>query len=199
MPKSKTKNKPPRRPGRRPASPPLATQQPILGIRQKIHGRLNTGKEWLRTWIVGFGVVVGIVGFFFALYPKVTINPPVVLDPDKPLSASFRVVNDSYLPVYNVKFVCGFNNATTNVNSGFQNIGFQNGRSPITILKPNEATETTCPIVEKEGVALKIFDTTITVEFDAWWPFPNQTRSARFTSRPNKDGQLQWIPKAESE
>jgi hypothetical protein len=201
MPKSPTRNRPSRRPRPRPrpgATPPTS-QLPTTSSLQKIHDRLNTGKKWLQAWIVGFGVVVGIAGFFFALYPKVSINPPSVLDPDKPLSASFRVVNDSYLPVYKVKFACGFDNAQTNVNSGFSNISFQNGRPPIPILKPSEYVETTCPIAEKEAVALKTFDATITVEFDAWWPFPTQTRSARFTSRPNKNGQLQWIPKAESE
>ncbi len=166
---------------------------------QKVGGHLNTGRKRLWSWILSIGAIVGLASGIATLYPRISVSQLSPTDPTKPLSVPFRVGNEGYLPIYNVRFICSFRDAQTNQGPIFENIGFQNGRSPIPILKPTESTETTCPIEQKDGIAFTSIDMTVTVQFDGFWPFRDQKWNYRVTTRKNSKGELMWLPKAESE
>jgi hypothetical protein len=63
--------------------------------------RLFFGYFW--KCFVGFAVILGVV---VILYPKPTVEPYSYLDPKNPLKTSFKISNDSFLPLYNVKISC---------------------------------------------------------------------------------------------
>jgi hypothetical protein len=50
--------------------------------------------------------VVGILGFLMTAFPRITVTTSGPSDDKNPLSASFTVSNDGYLPVYSVATRC---------------------------------------------------------------------------------------------
>lgn len=199
MARSRKKNKRKRKRTNLPTAVLGLQQLPTIGNWQKFGGRLNEGRKWLWALILSFASIVGLVSGALALYPRISVNQLSPLDPAKPLSVPFRIGNEGYVSIYNVRFMCGFRNAQTNQGPIFSNIGFQNGRPPIPVLKPTESTETMCPIEQKDGIAFTSIDMSVTVQFDGWWPLRDQKWHYRVTTRKNNKGELIWLPKAESE
>jgi hypothetical protein len=48
--------------------------------------------------------LVGIIGFFFAVWPRLSIYPGQTLDPYRPFETSFIIKNDGYLPLFDVNY-----------------------------------------------------------------------------------------------
>jgi len=59
----------------------------------------------------GFAVILGVS---VALYPKVSVEPDSYLDPKNPLKTLFRITNDGFLPLYNVKILSAINEVKSN-------------------------------------------------------------------------------------
>ena len=64
-------------------------------------------RYWQLVWAIS-GPIVSLTGFAFLLWPQVSIEAGVNLDPEEPLATQFVVTNRGRVTIYNVNFYCGF-------------------------------------------------------------------------------------------
>jgi hypothetical protein len=76
----------------------------------------------VRTLLIGFVAVVGLIVTLFALYPWLSVYPRDSLDIGNPYSAAFEVTNDRSIPITSVKAKCIFDFGKGNhIEMGYDN------------------------------------------------------------------------------
>jgi hypothetical protein len=68
-----------------------------------MRAKLRSALSWTLSTLAA---VVGILGFLMTLYPRLTVMTSGPSDDKNPLSASFTISNDGYLPAYSVVAQC---------------------------------------------------------------------------------------------
>ncbi|SAL87613.1 hypothetical protein AWB68_08471 [Caballeronia choica] len=100
-------------------------------------------KLWQIFWSV-VGPAISIIGFYFLIAPKITIDPGINLDPEQPLATQFLVKNIGHTPVYGMTFSCGLGRA------GHTYIGSlsvsRRTISPISVLEPGASDTKSCAL-----------------------------------------------------
>lgn len=93
-------------------------------------------------WLGLISSLVGIVGFLFLVYPRISISPGTPLDLSNPFQTPFILKNDGYLSIFDINYSLGIENVEDmnhNVFSGGM-IGGVSKMNTIPRLNPNKTS-----------------------------------------------------------
>lgn len=106
--------------------------------------KIKIWKLWQVFWSVA-GPAISIVGFYFLMSPKITIDPGINLDPEQPLATQFLVKNIGHVPVYDMTFSCGLGRGSNHMYIGRMTLG-GGTISPVPVLEPGASDTKACAI-----------------------------------------------------
>ena len=164
--------------------------------------RISTG--WKIFLIVT--TLVGFISAIYAFYPRITVSSLAALDPNAPFSTPFTIGNEGRLPITNVEFQCAIGNVVikNTVNGGpdvtlegAENFGarFVTSNRVAARVDAGEKYTVICPWPIENSHPIKSADIAIVVIFKLQWvPMWRQERFFRFTTMPDSDGKLHWLP-----
>jgi hypothetical protein len=102
-----------------------------IPIQKKEQAKARTKKQTVfqknrrvpRMIVGAVSFLIGIAGFLFLVYPRISVYPGISLDLRNPFQTPFMIKNDGYLPLYNIKYSLiaermELVNGTTFINSG---------------------------------------------------------------------------------
>lgn len=179
-------------------------------VVQKPLGRRNwISKKAVATWGYikwvakpGWGLVsiaatvIGIAGFV-QLFPRINISPESFTDPTKPFTVSFKIENQGYLSLRNLEFTCGLEKGTTEgaIQGLFTGVDIKNSADSVPLLNPSESTETSCRIGQGEMSVFSSIDLMFRAKYEYPLPFLSGEKVQCFSTRRDKDNQIQWLYK----
>ena len=83
--------------------------------------------------------IIAVVGFFFTVWPRISLTPGVSLDLHKPFETPFIIKNDGYLPLYDVQYSLTAERMEWMDGNTFTNVGGNTGNL-IEKLDPNKSS-----------------------------------------------------------
>jgi hypothetical protein len=83
------------------------------------------------------------------MWPQLTIEPSVNIDPAQPLATQFVVSNTGHVPVYDLRFACGFGGGKGSTQIGRLVIG---GSAPVAVLPPGKGVTRSCALESRDTV-----------------------------------------------
>ncbi len=161
-----------------------------------------TNKFW-----IGVALFVGIVSFYYAFSPKLSIHIGNTVDALNPFATQFILKNDSLLRVNIVDPYQCIMNKVSGERVKINGAKFIKDVPPIPFLEPNESTTFLLPFPNIKFVPptprdIYYVDVEIIVSYyPAFFPQVNILKKeyrTRFITTKNKDGNLQWVHEAKS-
>jgi len=163
--------------------------------------KVSRSKKWAPKKIISMllgviGVVSGIFGIWIVLAPKVSVQPGVALDPNKPAFTTFTIHNQGYVPVYNVKLAnsvryLGYPGNTHVIGVGDYTNRFSNPKHIASKLSRDEQYSELLALSGLKNNNFQNADIAIVLTYKWLW----QRQSLhRFVSKQGKDGQWHWLP-----
>jgi hypothetical protein len=178
------------------------TKEPRQRGRQQ-PSQTSTAKKLLKyltstTAIVSF--LIGVVGFLFVVYPRISVHPGESLDPYNPFATPFLIKNDGYLPVRdvhysitprNIKFIVPGGEATLMGES--DNVFIESSvTAKIPLLKSNRSTTIFVP-PPTEKMVVTSADILINLTYQSYLVPYAFSEKHRFISTVKKTGEYVWL------
>ena len=144
-----------------------------------------------------FAVILGVVVALYALYPKLSVEPDSYLDPKNPLKTLFRITNEGFLPLYNVKILSAIHEVKSKGEQRMSGSSDYKSRffNPIHVADKISYGESDTAFCALGGLKIPFSvdytDMAIIVEFSPpLFPFWRMERTFPFTTQKNIDGDV---------
>ena len=148
--------------------------------------------------IVSF--LIGVVGFLFAVWPRISVYPGESLDPNIPFATPFLIKNDGYLPIRDVHYSLTPRDVKVVVSGG--GIGTLKGKSDkvffidpsakeIPILESNRTTAIFAPFLK--NVTVRGADIYINLTYKPYFVPYTFSEKHRFITSMKKTGEYVWL------
>jgi hypothetical protein len=178
-----------------------APQTRSLGWRLGSLAHQNGKLAW-RAFVV-FAVVLGAVAGCYSLRPQISVTAAQSMNKGWPYEPIFTVTDVGYAEIYEVTFECaslhslrtdGAMNGVRSTIKNHQNAEPGNNISPEPVLRPQTPVTKTCATSsEIPGTHIEWIAVTLVIKFrPSFWHW-RMTKFARFRSRADPNGQIQWI------
>jgi hypothetical protein len=156
------------------------------------------------TYIVGFSVIVGLIGFFlgvivflYSMSSRISVVCELPPDSNKPFPAPFEVQNQGYLWIYDVNFSCIVQKTETANGSQAFNLRTRIERPPIPAIRAGEKSTFYCTFFWRENIVYA--DIAVEVKYRPKFLFWKKEKHFRFVTRKDARGRFVWSPRALSE
>lgn len=153
-------------------------------------------KVWGNIWniIVAISVLVSL----FILWPRLTINLGEVVDRTNPFYSSFRLSNDGYVPIKNIRFKCEMKKVSLKDNSSFTNCSFTFSNYFIQSLNTSESTTIRFDNFFNKNMSVSFARIEVVVSYNPFI-FPLLFKKVQqFETLQDSNGELFWVPVAVS-
>jgi hypothetical protein len=158
----------------------------------------ETKSIWKMITIISF--IIGAVGFYFLLIPKISISPGKSFDQSNPFATRFRISNNGILPAYHMRPLCGVNEVRADATGNLVGAMTLDTDSPsIRKLSGGEFTDVTFPFFFQFESPITSADIVCTVTYRSPIAFTLRKKQQRFTTRKGQDGFLYWEAKGLAE
>jgi hypothetical protein len=119
--------------------------------------------RWLRSiWSAGkilyaaIGAILGLLALFYELWPAVSIEPYLYLDPRNPFSAQFNITNESPYSLKNLTYRCRLNAVESELHVTIQGAeGRDESTHSIPQINAKQKISVTCPFPIEIGHLIK--------------------------------------------
>ena len=165
-------------------------------LNRSIWSRLRSGYKG----IVAISVLVSLIGFVFLVYPRLTITPGITVVKLNPFYTPFVLSNDGYLPIKEIEFTCGLGGVTlrNNKQPTFSNFGVQIANTGISSLSASESTSIEFNRIFNQEMPIASADIEVLVSYKPFLVPFRLSKSQRFKTMLNYNGELVWTPAAGS-
>jgi len=157
------------------------------------------------TGILALATLVGGAGAVLSMFSKINVSSSGALDPLSPFASPFVVLNDGYLPVKDLTFLCEIHKLVSQAGGQIstENLLFKYPQPLSSTLRASETTTMACPPpfqfasakspILKEPIAYA--EISIVVEYKPYLlPWSLRYKSQRFRTVKMPDGSLYWLP-----
>jgi hypothetical protein len=112
----------------------IARQQQIQPKKARKYLRL------LKNTKTQMSFLIGVLGFLFVVWPRVSVSPGEVFELYDPFKTPFVIKNDGYLPITNINYSLAVDNAEFEREISFTNVSFLNFGDSISKLAANRSS-----------------------------------------------------------
>ena len=106
-------------------------------------------------WLGLISSLVGIAGFLFLVYPRISVSPGTSLDLNNPFQTPFILKNDGYLSIFDINYSLGIENVE-DVNHNVFSGGMMGGVPKMDTIPQLNPNKTTALFISSTFVALLI-------------------------------------------